>query len=88
MMKINRRKFITGSAAAGALTVLPQIHDAYAAVRADSYATIIDLNKCDGCIDKPNPLFEMACRERRGDSFPEPVQDQLLDYWPQNKHEV
>lgn len=86
-MKINRRKFITGSAAVGALTVLPRVGDANGAIRSDSYATLIDLSKCDGCSGKPTPLCVTACREGRLDSFPEPAQDQLRDYWPQKKHE-
>lgn len=86
-MRITRRKFISGSAAAGALTILPKVRYVNASVRADSYATLIDLNKCDGCTDKPTPLCIKACREGRQDSFPEPVQYQLRDYWPQTKHE-
>lgn len=86
-MIINRRKFITGSAAAGALTVLPKVERSEATMRADSYATLIDLSKCNGCEGKTLPLCVSACRDGRKGSFPEPVKEKILDYWPQKKHE-
>lgn len=86
-MKINRRKFITGSATLGALTLLPRLDTAQAAISPDSYATLIDLTKCNGCKDTSQPLCVSACREGRKDSFPEPSPEQLQDYWPQKKHE-
>lgn len=85
-MKINRRKFITGSAAAGALTLLPR-GKSQAAIKPDSYATLIDLTKCDGCTGKPAPLCVSSCRENRKSSFPRPAKEQLRDYWPQKNHE-
>lgn len=85
-MKISRRTFLRGSAMAGALTVLPRV-DAHAAPASDSYATLIDLSKCDGCAGKEAPLCVSACRRERADSFPKPAKDQLRDYWPQKKHE-
>lgn len=86
-MKMNRRKFLTGSALAGALTVLPRVEQAHGAIGEDSYATLIDLSKCDGCEGEPAPLCVSACRKGRRASFPEPAQEQLRDYWPQKKHE-
>lgn len=85
-MKLNRRKFITSTAAAGALTVLPTVR-ANAAIRPDSYATLIDLTKCDGCVDKEQPLCVTSCRDGRADVFPNPPENELRDYWPQKKHE-
>jgi len=85
-MKLNRRKFISGSAAVGALTFLPHVQ-AQAAIRDDSYATLIDLTKCDGCEGKEQPLCIAACRRGREKDFPNPETDQLRDYWPQKKHE-
>ena len=85
-MKLNRRKFISGSAAVGALTFLPHVR-VEAAIREDSYATLIDLTKCDGCAGKDQPLCIVACRQGRKRDFPEPAADQLRDYWPQKKHE-
>lgn len=85
-MKMNRRTFITTSAAAGTLTLLPKTR-AEAAVGPDSFATLIDLEKCDGCADKSAPLCMTSCREGRKESFPSPPKEQLKDYWPQKKHE-
>mgnify|MGYP001041864917 CR=1 FL=1 len=85
-MKVNRRTFITGGAAAGALTFLPTV-PVEAAPSDSSYATLIDLGKCDGCAGQPAPLCAASCREGRKDSFPEPPKSQLRDYWPQKKHE-
>ena len=85
-MKLNRRKFLTGAGAAGVLTFLPNVQ-ARAAIREDSYATLIDLTKCDGCEGKDQPLCITACRQEREKDFPTPQADQLLDYWPQKKHE-
>ena len=85
-MKMNRRNFITGTAAAGALTILPSVRTE-AAVRPDSYATLIDLTRCDGCADREQPLCVSSCRQGRADVFPDPPADQLRDYWPQKKHE-
>ena len=85
-MKINRRKFISGTAAAGALTFLPNVQ-AQAAIRDDSYATLIDLTKCDGCADKEQPLCVTSCRQGREKDFPNPAPEKLRDYWPQKKHE-
>lgn len=85
-MKINRRSFITTGAAAGALTFLPSA-PAAGAIRPDSFATLIDLTKCDGCPNHPVPLCVSACRNGRKSSFPEPSKEELRDYWPQKKHE-
>lgn len=85
-MKLNRRTFITGAAAAGALTVLPTVR-AEAAIQPDSYATLIDLTRCDGCVGKEQPLCVASCRDGRAEEFPNPPQNQLRDYWPQKQHE-
>ncbi len=85
-MKVSRRSFITGSAAAGALTFLPRAQ-AEAAVSEDSFATLIDLTKCNGCEDKQQPLCVTACKTKRSASFPQPKKEHLRDYWPQKKHE-
>lgn len=85
-MKINRRKFLQAGAAAGTLTFLPSAQ-VQAAPRPDSYATLIDLSKCDGCQNEKTPLCITACREGRQSSFPKPSKNQLRDYWPQKKHE-
>lgn len=85
-MKIDRRTFLTGGAAATALTFLPRA-EAQASVKPDSFATLIDISKCDGCEGKEVPMCVSACREGRKAEFPEPPKAELRDYWPQKKHE-
>lgn len=85
-MKVDRRTFITGTGAAGALAFLPKA-SALAAIADDSYATLIDLEKCDGCSAFDSPRCVSACRSERSDSFPNPPKEELRDYWPQKKHE-
>lgn len=85
-MKLTRRTFITGSGVATALLCLPTGR-VQAAAGPGSYATLIDLTKCDGCAGKPSPLCVDACREGRKGVFPQPPKEQLRDYWPQKKHE-
>jgi len=85
-MKLNRRSFITAGAAAGALTFLPSV-PVHAAIRPDSFATLIDLSKCDGCPDHKTPSCVSSCRTGRKSSFPQPPPEELQDYWPQKKHE-
>lgn len=86
MMKVDRRTFITGTGATGALVLLPK-NNAHAAIADDSYATLIDLEKCDGCSDFDSPRCVLACRSERQNSFPNPPKEELRDYWPQKKHE-
>ncbi|MEE4242287.1 MAG: 4Fe-4S dicluster domain-containing protein [Desulfopila sp.] len=86
MMKVDRRTFIAGAGAAGALVLLPK-GQAQAAIRDDSYATLIDLTKCDGCSEHETPLCVTACRQGKKDVFPNPPKEELRDYWPQNRHE-
>lgn len=85
-MQVTRRKFITTSGATALLTILPK-GQAEASIRPDSYATLIDLTKCDGCVGKETPLCVSSCRSGRQSSFPEPPKSALRDYWPQKKHE-
>jgi Fe-S-cluster-containing dehydrogenase component len=61
--------------------------EAKAAVRAESYATLIDLTKCDGCPGKDMPACVSACRTANAHKFPDPDPAMLKDYWPQPKHE-
>lgn len=85
-MKINRRRFIQTSIATGALSLLSR-SPVEAAVSPTSYATLIDLTKCDGCEGKDIPLCVSSCKNERQNSFPNPPKSELRDYWPQKKHE-
>lgn len=84
-MKMNRRTFLAGTVAAGA-SLIPVVKSK-AAVSDESYATLIDLSKCDGCEDRKTPACVSSCRAGNADRFPNPDPDQIRDYWPQKKHE-
>ncbi|OEU50068.1 MAG: hypothetical protein BA866_01545 [Desulfobulbaceae bacterium S5133MH15] len=85
-MTISRRTFLKGVGAAGLVTLAPAVRSE-AKIGQDSYATLIDLNKCDGCEGKETPLCVSACRTEKKDLFPKVDKDQLLNYWPQKKYE-
>lgn len=84
--KFSRRAFLGGVAAAGVASVMPA-EEARAAVSGDTYATLIDLTKCDGCPGRDTPACVAACRSANTHKFPEPDPAMLKDYWPQKKHE-
>ncbi len=84
-MKMNRRTFLAGTVAAGA-SLIPAVK-VKAAISDDSYATLIDLAKCDGCEGLDMPACVGACRVGNADRFPNPDPEQIRDYWPQKKHE-
>ena len=54
--------------------------------RAGTYATMIDITKCDGCRNKPMPLCVAACRIRNEKRFPVPEKP-IRDLWPQKIHD-
>ena len=85
-MKLTRRTFITGTGVATAMICLPTGR-VQAKPGPGSWATLIDLTKCDGCRNLPAPLCVESCRQGRKDTFPQPPKSQLRDYWPQKKHE-
>lgn len=89
-MKVSRRTFLKGIAAAGAAgaaaSLLPA-QEAHAAVSEDSYATLIDLTTCDGCAGREMPACVEACRTANAHKFPEPDPEMLKPYWPQPKFE-
>ena len=85
-MEFSRRSLLKGMAAAGAASVIP-VKKGIAQVKSDSYATMIDLTKCDGCQDRDTPACVSACRTENADRFPEPDPEMLKPYWPQKKFE-
>ena len=60
---------------------------AEAAVREDSYATLIDLTKCDGCVNRDSQKCVTACKQENAHKFPEPDPEKIKDYWPKKMHE-
>ncbi len=49
-------------------------------------ASIIDLDKCDGCENLATPACVSACREKNAHRFPEPIK-QIPDYFPRKVKE-
>ncbi|MDM8518740.1 4Fe-4S dicluster domain-containing protein [Anaerolineales bacterium HSG6] len=87
-MKIKRRTFLQGMVAAGTAAALTnKVDRATADVSDSSYATLIDLTKCDGCPDQDTPACVMACRAENEHKYPEPDPAMLKPYWPQTKFE-
>ncbi len=84
-MEMNRRTFMAATVAAGA-ALAPSVKVS-AAIHENSYATLIDLTKCNGCEGRDEVACVSACRVGNKDRFPDPEPDQIKDYWPQKKHE-
>lgn len=82
-LKLNRRKFLLTAGTIAVANFLPAV-DSEAKISKDSFATLIDLTKCDGCKDFSTPMCVSACREENKDRFPEPDKKMLKPYWPQN----
>jgi Fe-S-cluster-containing dehydrogenase component len=85
-MKISRRNFLAGLAAASTAAILPA-RRAQAMVREDGWTTVIDLTRCDGCSHLGTPKCIESCRMANSGRFPEPDPAMLKDYWPQNFHD-
>lgn len=88
-MVITRRSFIKRATVSGvaAATIITGTKQAVASVAAtNDYGTVIDLTKCDGCINYDTPLCVLACKAKNSTNFPEPEKP-MMDYWPQKKHE-
>ncbi len=85
-MKFSRRTFLAGTAAAAGAAVLPR-SSARAATSEQSWATLIDLTRCNGCEGEAMPKCVAACRDKNAAKFPEPDPAMLKDYWPKDFHE-
>jgi Fe-S-cluster-containing dehydrogenase component len=84
---LTRRNFIkTGAiiAGAGVTGVLGLSNVAFAKSR--TYATMIDLTKCDGCKNEPVPKCVEACKRVNENRFPNP-KEPIQDLWPQKTHD-
>ncbi len=57
-----------------------------AEAKSGTYATLIDLTKCDGCKNEPMPKCMEACRKGNEKKFPEP-KEPIKDLWPQKSHD-
>jgi formate dehydrogenase iron-sulfur subunit len=85
-MKISRRTFLAGMAAATSAAVFPP-RRALGGVQEDAWATLIDLSLCDGCSHLGTPRCVESCRQANAGDFPEPDVTMLKDYWPQSFHD-
>ncbi|MDF2947423.1 MAG: Fe-S-cluster-containing hydrogenase subunit [Bacillales bacterium] len=87
---INRREFLKRSTAAGIASVLTLTvgnEIAKAESELSNKATIIDLTKCDGCVNLGTPACVTACSKKNSDKFPVVNEELLKPYWPQPKFE-
>lgn len=87
---ITRRTFFKRTTAAGILgalaaTGLSRSVQAFGPSTGE-LGTLIDLTKCDGCVNYDTPLCVGACGKHNELRFPEP-QKPLKNYWPQKKVE-
>jgi Fe-S-cluster-containing dehydrogenase component len=57
-----------------------------ASAKSGTYATLIDLTKCDGCKNESMPKCVEACRTVNQKRFPEP-KEPIKDLWPQKTHD-
>ncbi|MFN7249436.1 MAG: 4Fe-4S dicluster domain-containing protein [Anaerobacillus sp.] len=88
---ISRRTFLKRSAQATvtAGVIATTSNKVFAEVDADVkgyIGSIIDLTKCDGCVNYDTPLCVSVCKTKNEHRFPQP-EGPLKDYWPQKRHE-
>jgi len=84
---LTRRGFLqkgTLAVTAGAVGVLGG--SSFAEAKGGTFATFIDLTKCDGCKGEPIPKCVAACRQANEKNFPAP-QEPIKDLWPQKTHD-
>jgi Fe-S-cluster-containing dehydrogenase component len=84
---LTRRSFLKKGAmvtALGAAVVSGVAEEASA--KSGTYATLIDLTKCDGCEGEPMPRCVEACRRVNEKRFPNP-KEPIKDLWPQKTHD-
>jgi Fe-S-cluster-containing dehydrogenase component len=84
---LTRRSFLkTGAIVAGAGAAGVLGLSSRASASSKTYATLIDLTKCDGCEDEPMPKCVEACRRINEEKFPNP-KEPIRDLWPQKTHD-
>lgn len=82
---LTRRSFLKGGAAAIGVAGVSGVAGV-ASAKSKTYATLIDLTKCDGCKGEPMPKCVEACRAVNEKKFPEP-REPIKDLWPQKTHD-
>jgi Fe-S-cluster-containing dehydrogenase component len=85
--RLTRRSFLKKGAIVTAASAACTIGMTEAAsAKTGTYATLIDLTKCDGCKNEPIPKCVEACRRENEKKFPEP-REPIKDLWPQKTHD-
>ena len=83
----DRRTFLKSAMAGTLLVGLDNIAKASEGKPAvEQWISIIDLDRCNGCTDRPVPACVSACKQENQTRFPEPIKP-LQPYWPQKKFE-
>jgi len=84
---LTRRSFLKKGVVVTAVSVAGVSGIAKAAsAKSGTYATFIDLTKCDGCKKEPMPKCVQACRTVNEKRFPNP-EEPIKDLWPQKTHD-
>jgi Fe-S-cluster-containing dehydrogenase component len=84
---LTRRTFLkTGVIAAGVGAAGVWGLSKVASAKSGTFATLIDLTKCDGCKNEPMPKCVEACRKINESKFPNP-KELIKDLWPQESHD-
>ncbi|NWF93639.1 MAG: 4Fe-4S dicluster domain-containing protein [Syntrophaceae bacterium] len=85
--ELSRRSFLKNGAMVTALGVAVASGMAKEAwAKSGTYATLIDLTRCDGCTSEPMPKCVEACRAVNERRFPTP-KEPIKDLWPQKTHD-
>lgn len=80
---LTRRNFLKKGAVVTALGAACTVGmTGTASAKAGTYATLIDLTRCDGCKNEPIPKCVEACRKENEKKFPEP-KEPIKPLWPQ-----
>ncbi len=73
-VNVNRRGFLKSLAAATAIGTAGALNVPRTAEAGEGkLATLIDLTRCNGCVDKESPACVSACKKIKAGSLPEPV---------------
>ena len=78
---LKKGAMVTALGASGVLGI-----SSSASAKSGTYATLIDLTKCDGCKNEPMPKCVEACRKVNESRFPNP-KEPIKDLWPQKTHD-
>jgi formate dehydrogenase iron-sulfur subunit len=83
-----RRSFLSSGAMAAAVGAAASagVPRAASAGQPGRFATLVDLTRCDGCLQEAAPRCVEACRKKNSPRYPEP-KEPIEDLWPQKTHD-